>query len=190
MGEPVRQCVACRERHAKKSLLRVVRIKPLSAQFDPFQKINGRGIYLCHKESCLRRAKDKDLIGKGLRVQTSHALYQQLAEHIHPQEQGHLETLLGFAARSRKLLLGVDAVVQGMRTGKVKIVVLDARAGSSTKSRLQTLSRDMRIPIHSYEGKIEFDRLVGKPNCRCVGVTDNDFARSIRDAVVQIPTSS
>jgi predicted RNA-binding protein YlxR (DUF448 family)/ribosomal protein L30E len=190
VGEPVRQCVACRKRHAKKSLLRVVRIQTQRFQFDPFQKINGRGIYLCPEESCLRRAKDKDLIGQGLKVRTSHALYQQLAEHIHPQEQSHLEMLLGFAARSRKLLLGVDAVVQGVEKGKVRIVVLDARAGSSTQSRLQTLSRDMRIPIHRYGGKVEFDRLVGKPNCRCVGVTDHGFARSIQDAVVQTSTSS
>ena len=184
MGYPVRQCVACRQTKAKKSLLRVVRIRLHDAQFDPFQKKNGRGIYLCSKEACLLRAKDKDLIGRGLKVQTSHALYQQLAEHIHRQDQSHFETLLGFAARSRKLVLGMEAVLQGMKKGKVKTIVLDAKAGSSTQSRLQKLNQQMQVPILRYEGKAVFDRMIGKPNCRCVGVTDSEFARSIRDAFI------
>lgn len=51
--EPVRLCVACRERKTKKNLIRIVKTKTGEVFVDLSQKLQGRGAYLCFKKECL-----------------------------------------------------------------------------------------------------------------------------------------
>jgi len=106
-------------------------------------------------------------------------LYLQLAEYFQTGENNSFETLLGFAARSRKLLAGVTAVEHGVKTGKVKLLILDPGSSPSTRKRIEDLSSRGKIPFVLYpEGEL-MEKVIGKTNCRCVGVTDPEFARSI-----------
>jgi predicted RNA-binding protein YlxR (DUF448 family) len=43
----MRSCVVCREKQAKKDLLRVVRTPEGETKVDASGKINGRGAYIC-----------------------------------------------------------------------------------------------------------------------------------------------
>jgi len=55
---PIRQCVSCRGLFPKKDLLRFVRNRDGEeiALFDDRQNLQGRGYYLCPKQSCFLRA--------------------------------------------------------------------------------------------------------------------------------------
>ena len=44
---PQRQCMGCRERKAKRELIRVVRCTDGSVNLDFGGKMNGRGAYVC-----------------------------------------------------------------------------------------------------------------------------------------------
>jgi predicted RNA-binding protein YlxR (DUF448 family) len=50
---PVRTCVSCRSKKAKKELVRLVLDKDNRVIIDRFRKKEGRGIYLCNNESCM-----------------------------------------------------------------------------------------------------------------------------------------
>ena len=52
--EPMRCCVVCRQRAAKRALLKLV-LDAESQQFryDPTGKAAGRGTYVCPREACL-----------------------------------------------------------------------------------------------------------------------------------------
>ena len=50
-----RMCVICRERFPQKSLLRLTERKDGSWALDLSRKAQARGLYLCTKESCLKR---------------------------------------------------------------------------------------------------------------------------------------
>lgn len=64
---PERTCVVCREKAGKRTLTRVVRTDG-GVQIDPTGKLNGRGAYLCERETCWERATMGDALGKALRV--------------------------------------------------------------------------------------------------------------------------
>ena len=44
---PQRQCMGCRERKAKRELIRVVRMTDGNVSLDFSGKLNGRGAYIC-----------------------------------------------------------------------------------------------------------------------------------------------
>jgi predicted RNA-binding protein YlxR (DUF448 family) len=64
---PVRTCVVCREKDNKRTLTRVVRTEQ-GVQIDSSGKMNGRGAYLCDRESCWERAVATDVLSRALRT--------------------------------------------------------------------------------------------------------------------------
>lgn len=53
---PMRMCAACRTKKPKKELLRVVRTPEGEVAVDETGRRNGRGVYLCRSEECLKKA--------------------------------------------------------------------------------------------------------------------------------------
>jgi uncharacterized protein len=64
---PIRTCVVCREKANKRGLIRVVRTEH-GIEVDLTGKMNGRGAYLCERESCWERAATSDMLSKALRM--------------------------------------------------------------------------------------------------------------------------
>jgi uncharacterized protein len=64
---PVRMCVVCRDKAGKRALTRVVRTEQ-GLQVDSSGKMNGRGAYLCDRETCWETAVKTDLLAKALRM--------------------------------------------------------------------------------------------------------------------------
>lgn len=52
---PERMCVACRTSFPKNSLFRFVLDENDNLLFDENQKAQGRGVYLCKNESCIKK---------------------------------------------------------------------------------------------------------------------------------------
>jgi uncharacterized protein len=63
---PARTCVACRESHDKRELLRVVRAPDGTVAFDPTRKANGRGAYVCRDATCIETAIAKGGLARAL----------------------------------------------------------------------------------------------------------------------------
>ncbi|MGE3798130.1 MAG: RNase P modulator RnpM [Thermomicrobiales bacterium] len=66
--QPQRTCIACRDKTAKRGLIRVVRTPDGSVVVDPGGKANGRGAYLCENPDCWRRALTSNSIEYALKV--------------------------------------------------------------------------------------------------------------------------
>ena len=75
---PMRQCVGCRERKAKKELVRVVRSPEGEISLDFRGKAPGRGAYVCPQAECLRRAIKSRALERGLDCQIPQEIYDQL----------------------------------------------------------------------------------------------------------------
>jgi predicted RNA-binding protein YlxR (DUF448 family) len=56
---PVRQCVACRTRAEKRTLLRFVQTSMGQWEYDPAARREGRGAYLCSPDCAQRVSKNK-----------------------------------------------------------------------------------------------------------------------------------
>ena len=75
---PMRQCMGCRERRAKKEMIRVVRCTDGAVQLDFSGKLNGRGAYICPNGECLKKAIKSKALDRSLEVTIPQEVYDRL----------------------------------------------------------------------------------------------------------------
>lgn len=79
---PMRQCMGCRERRAKKEMIRVVRTTEGTVQLDFGGKLNGRGAYLCPNPDCLKKAIRSKALDRSLEVTIPQEVYDRLTAEM------------------------------------------------------------------------------------------------------------
>ena len=79
---PQRQCMGCRERKAKKEMIRVVRCTDGAVQLDFSGKLNGRGAYICPKGECLKKARKARSLDRSLEVTIPEEVYDRLEKEM------------------------------------------------------------------------------------------------------------
>ena len=79
---PQRQCMGCRERRAKRELIRVVRTPAGSVNLDFGGKMNGRGAYLCPNMECLKKAIRSKSLERSLEVEIPEDVYARLEKEM------------------------------------------------------------------------------------------------------------
>ena len=83
---PQRQCMGCRERKAKRELIRVVRTPEGTVCLDFGGKMNGRGAYICPDAECLKKAIRSKSLDRSLEVTIPQEVYDRLEKEM---EQSH-----------------------------------------------------------------------------------------------------
>jgi predicted RNA-binding protein YlxR (DUF448 family) len=68
---PARTCIACRQKRAKRELVRVVRTPEQTIELDLKGKRAGRGAYLCRDPRCWETALAQNKLGHALKCQIS-----------------------------------------------------------------------------------------------------------------------
>jgi predicted RNA-binding protein YlxR (DUF448 family) len=79
---PQRQCMGCRERKAKKELIRVVRKTDGTVSLDFSGKLNGRGAYLCPDMECLKKAQKTKALERSLEVPIPDEVFERLTKEM------------------------------------------------------------------------------------------------------------
>ena len=79
---PQRQCMGCRERSAKRELIRVVRTPEGTVNLDFGGKMNGRGAYLCPNMECLKKAIRSKALDRSLEVTIPETVYDRLRKEM------------------------------------------------------------------------------------------------------------
>ena len=79
---PQRQCMGCRERKAKRDMIRVVRSTDGTVSLDFSGKKNGRGAYICPDPECLKKAIRSKALDRSLEVAIPEAVYDQLQKEM------------------------------------------------------------------------------------------------------------
>ena len=79
---PMRQCMGCRERRAKRELIRVVRGTDGTVCLDFSGKLNGRGAYLCSNTECLKKAQKSKALERSLEVPIPEEVYDRLLREM------------------------------------------------------------------------------------------------------------
>jgi predicted RNA-binding protein YlxR (DUF448 family) len=64
--EAVRTCIGCREREARKTLIRLVLVGN-NLELDPKKSLPGRGAWLHAKRGCLKLALDRKAFSRALK---------------------------------------------------------------------------------------------------------------------------
>ncbi len=79
---PQRQCMGCRERKAKRELIRVVRSPEGEVSLDFGGKKNARGAYICPNPECLKKAIRSKALDRSLEVTIPEEVYGRLEKEM------------------------------------------------------------------------------------------------------------
>ncbi len=79
---PQRQCMGCRERKAKRDMIRVVRGTDGIVSLDFGGKKNGRGAYICPDPECLKKAIRSKALDRSLEVTIPEEVYDRLQKEM------------------------------------------------------------------------------------------------------------
>ena len=85
---PQRQCMGCRERKAKREMIRVVRGTDNTVSLDFGGKMNGRGAYICPNPECLRKAQKAKSLERSLEVPIPEEVYLRLEKEMEGAQHG------------------------------------------------------------------------------------------------------
>ena len=85
---PQRLCMGCRERKAKREMIRVVRGTDGTVSLDFGGKMNGRGAYICPNPDCLKKAQRSKALERSLEVEIPAEVYERLTREIEVESHG------------------------------------------------------------------------------------------------------
>ncbi len=85
---PQRQCMGCRERKAKREMIRVVRSPEGNVSLDFGGKMNGRGAYICPNPECLKKAIRAKALDRSLEVTIPQEVYDRLEKEMEGNVHG------------------------------------------------------------------------------------------------------
>ena len=85
---PQRQCMGCRERKAKREMIRVVRGTDGQVSLDFSGKLNGRGAYICPDPQCLQKAQKAKSLDRSLEVTIPQEVYDRLHKEMEAVTRG------------------------------------------------------------------------------------------------------
>ena len=85
---PQRQCMGCRERKAKREMIRVVRCTDGTVSLDFGGKMNGRGAYICPDPECLKKAQRSKALERSLEVPVPEEVYARLTKEMEGAANG------------------------------------------------------------------------------------------------------
>jgi predicted RNA-binding protein YlxR (DUF448 family)/ribosomal protein L30E len=177
---PIRQCVVCRSRVEKRKLIRIVKSVGSGIEVDRKQVVSGRGLYVCSSPECLKAFRYKDYMKNLWDIEPPPDFYTRLANTLKKDPNKELQGLLGFAIRAGHGVTGVTAIERYLKKKKIVLVVLDTDAGETTKKRINNICLHGNVPVFEYSGDRSLEDVIGKTNCRSIGIIDVQFARSIK----------
>ncbi|GAE29289.1 YlxQ family RNA-binding protein [Alkalihalobacillus hemicellulosilyticus] len=88
-------------------------------------------------------------------------------------------SLLGLAARARKLVTGEELVLTEVRRSSAKLVLVAQDGSDQTKKRIMNKCEYYNIPIRLVSNRVELGQSIGKPERVVVAVMDGGFAKKL-----------
>ena len=85
--------------------------------------------------------------------------------------------MLGLCAKAGKITYGAFGCEKGIKSGKIKLVVISAQASENTKKEFSDSCKYYNIPIIFSDEDI--GKAVGKSANKVFGITDADFAKAL-----------
>ncbi|WP_409292338.1 YlxQ family RNA-binding protein [Peribacillus sp. SCS-37] len=89
-------------------------------------------------------------------------------------------SLLGMAARARKVISGEELVVKEVRNNKAKLVILANDASANTEKKVTDKCRFYKVPLYRAEDRFVLGQAIGKDARVTVAVLDEGFAKKLQ----------
>ncbi|MCL2559544.1 MAG: ribosomal L7Ae/L30e/S12e/Gadd45 family protein [Turicibacter sp.] len=87
---------------------------------------------------------------------------------------------LGLMNRAGALVTGTDLVLNGVRSGKVQMVLIDASVSANTLKKVTDKCQFYHVPYIKVAEDIDLGLTIGS-NRKIIGVADQKFAKALRE---------
>jgi ribosomal protein L7Ae-like RNA K-turn-binding protein len=85
--------------------------------------------------------------------------------------------------RAGKLISGEELVLEAVRNGKAKAVILSSDASENTTKRMTDKCSFYNVPLHVAFTRSQIGEAIGKEERVVVAITDQGFSKLIRDGL-------
>ncbi|WP_139488944.1 YlxQ family RNA-binding protein [Brevibacillus dissolubilis] len=92
-----------------------------------------------------------------------------------------VSNLLGLAMRARKIVTGEGLVVDAVRKGQAKIVLLATDASANTAKKVTDKCQHYQVPCYALLTRYELGQAIGKEARVSIAITDGNFAKNIQE---------
>ena len=182
VAKPERTCVSCRKKGGKGELIRLVNA-PDGAVIDYSEKLPGRGAYVCPERGCIDKALKGGLLSRafkeGSKVPQPDEFYQDLNDKVLKK----IISLLGMARKSRKVVMGFDPVLEGLRKEPGGLLILARDLADNTRNKLKEANRSAADGAVSIFTKEALGEMLGGQPVGLVYVPRRDFSAAIRKEI-------
>ncbi|MCL6453446.1 MAG: ribosomal L7Ae/L30e/S12e/Gadd45 family protein [Alicyclobacillus sp.] len=94
--------------------------------------------------------------------------------------------LLGMAVRARRAVLGFDAVMNSIQTGRARLVFVADDVGLNSRKKYLDKCTHYRVPLAFVGHRAALGRACGREGAVAVSVLDEGFARTLSELVGEI----
>ena len=86
---------------------------------------------------------------------------------------------LGFAARARKLAVGMTAVEQSVRKGKTKLIIVGEEVGENSNKKLEKLCEKHNVVLTVFGKCEELSHATGKQDKGIFALEDENLTKAV-----------
>lgn len=93
---------------------------------------------------------------------------------------------LGLVRRARKLIVGTELTVKGVRTNRVKLVLLAIDASNNTKKQIYDKCKTYNVDVIDIFSSEEISNSIGKKNIKVIGIIDQGFSKALLNQAKEV----
>jgi len=90
---------------------------------------------------------------------------------------------LGMAMRAGKVITGEETVIDSVRKGEAKLVIVAEDAALNTRKKVGDKCTTYRVPLHQYGSREQLGASIGKEARVVIAVTDAGFAKMLKKSL-------
>ncbi|TDF98186.1 YlxQ family RNA-binding protein [Paenibacillus piri] len=90
---------------------------------------------------------------------------------------------LGMAMRAGKLITGEESVIDAVRRGEAKLVIVATDAALNTSKKVGDKCSTYQVPLHQYGSREQLGASIGKESRVVIAVTDSGFAKMLKKSL-------
>jgi len=90
---------------------------------------------------------------------------------------------IGLIKRANALITGSELVINGIRTGKVKLVLIDSSVSENTFKKITDKCRFYHVSYIKVSQEVNLGAAIGKESRKIIGITDAHFAKALQEKI-------
>ncbi|MBK6577799.1 MAG: DUF448 domain-containing protein [Sandaracinaceae bacterium] len=182
---PERMCVGCRQKAERQDLVRfALGPTPPYVAPDPGRRLGGKGASVHPTRACLERAIARGGFARAAK-QPVHLNLDAIVAALVAFEQRRASSLLMAAYRSRKLVLGTDAVREAMRAGGIPLLVV-AHDAAGRRFEIEKAAERLGTACVVFGDKAALGALLRKDEVGVLALLDAGVAAEFAQAAARI----